>query len=78
MPWCSQRGSGPSFSPTQVRKAITSCLVTASIASIAGDVDLAEHVGVIGLADGRGVLGRDHADLPIASAANTSISNQMR
>ena len=35
MPWCSQRRSGPSFSPAQVRKAITSCLVTASIASIA-------------------------------------------
>src|SRR3546814_19919983 len=35
MPWCMKRASSPTFSATQVRKAMTSCLVTASIASIA-------------------------------------------
>ena len=42
------------------------------------DVDLAQRIAVVGRADRRRVLGRDHPDLPIASAANTSICHQMR
>ena len=34
MPWCTKRASGPTISARWVRKAMTSCLVTASISSM--------------------------------------------
>ena len=78
MPWCSQRFSGPSFSPAHVRKAITSCLVTASIASIASmsisPSALRSYAARIVAASSAGII----PIFPIASAANTSIRHQMR
>ena len=78
MPWCSQRRSGPSFSPAQVRKAITSCLVTASIASIAAMSISPKRIAVVSRADGRASSAGIIPIPPIASAANTSICHQMR
>ena len=78
MPWCSQRRSGPSFSPAQVRKAITSCLVTASIASIAAmsispSTSSSSALRIVA-ASSAGII----PIRPIASAAKTSIRHQMR
>jgi hypothetical protein len=77
MPWWSQRRSGPSFSPAQVRKAMTSCLVTASMASIAATSmspkTLASWALRMLAASSAGIM----SIFPIASAANTSIAHQI-
>ena len=74
MPWCRKRASGPTISDTWVRKAMTSCLVTASISSMRSlshwaSLPLAQMVSAASL----GMV----PSCAIASAAWASISNQI-
>jgi hypothetical protein len=71
-----KRASSPTFSETQVRKAMTSCLVTASIASIAS-TSIAGFVAH----QSHNAFAADFGTVPSsarASVACASISNQMR
>jgi hypothetical protein len=71
-----KRASSPTCSATQVRKAMTSCLVTASIASIAATsiAGLVAHQSHSALA---ALFGTTPSSAS-ASVACASISNQMR
>ena len=80
MPWCTNRLSSPTASASQVRNAITSCRVSRSIASIrstsasliaatfAPPFSRMLRAALSGMAPTRAM----------PSAANASISNQMR
>ena len=75
MPWCTKRASGPTISERCVRKAITSCLVTASISSIRSTSKVAS------LAFSQIFAAASFGTTPSsasASVACASISNQMR
>jgi hypothetical protein len=76
MPWCMKRASGPTCSATQSRKAMTSCLSTASFASIAATsmAGFLAHQSHRALAALSGTTPRS-ASFCVACA---SISNQMR
>ena len=76
MPWCMNRASSPTCCETQVRKAITSCLVTASIASMASTsmAGLVFHQSHSACA----ALFGTTPSSPSFSVACASISNQMR
>ena len=63
MPWCSQRALGPELLAGPGQEGDHVMLGHRLDRVDRGDVDLAQHVGVIGGADRGGVLGRDHADL---------------
>src|SRR5215469_3325287 len=72
MPWCTKRASGPTCSARLVRKAMTSCLVSRSIASMRA---------ISNLPLARSALAADFGTVPclaMASRAWASISNQMR
>ncbi len=76
MPWCMKRASSPTCSATQVRNAITSCLVTASIASIAA-TSIAGSVAHQRHSASAAAFGTTPSSAS-ASVACASISNQMR
>jgi len=83
MPWCTKRDSGPMNSPSQVRKAITSCLVTRSMASIFSTSPAGSALrAAIALAPPSQIAWAEALGMmPIsamASQACASISNQMR
>ena len=76
MPWCTKRASGPTISARCVRKAMTSCLTSRSIASMRAT----SNVGVRGPSP-RSSAAASFGMTPSsasASAACASISNQMR
>ena len=83
MPWCTKRDCGPMNSPSQVRKAMTSCLVTRSMASIFSTLAAGSALSAaiaflppsqIALAASLGMI----PSSAMASQACASISNQMR
>ncbi len=83
MPWCTKRDCGPMNSPSQVRKAITSCLVTRSMASIFSTLAAGSALSAaiaflppsqIACAASLGMI----PSAAMASQACASISNQMR
>ena len=81
MPWCRKRASAPMPSASQVRKAMTSCRVSRSIASIRVDVRGADGGELRGAPFSRMVRAASAGMAPIrpcASAASASISNQIR
>ena len=75
MPWWTKRASGPTISAKCVRKAMTSCFVTASIASIRATSNTASRpLSQTACAASRGTT-------PISASAVVacaSISNQIR
>ena len=75
IPWCMKRASSPTCSATQVRNAITSCLVTASIASIAA-TSIAGFVAHHAHSACAALLGTTPSSAS-ASVACASISNQI-
>ncbi len=80
MPICTKRLSGPSFSASQVRKAITSCRVSASIASMRARSS-SEKAAIAASPRARISAAESAGTSPssaIASVASASISNQMR
>ncbi len=83
MPWWTKRDCGPMNSPSQVRKAMTSCLVTRSMASIFSTLPAGSALSAsmafrppvqIALAASLGITPAS----AMASQAWASISNQMR
>ena len=80
MPRCTKRLSSPIASASQVRKAITSCRVSRSIASIRSMSawPIAATLAPPFSRMVRAALCRDGADPAMPSAASASISNQMR
>ena len=79
MPWWSQRASGPSLLPGPGQEGDDVMLGDRLDRVDRGDVDLAEDVGVIGRADRwRRRRPESPRRWPIASAAKTSMANQMR
>ena len=74
IPWCTNRASSPTCSARWVRNAITSCLVTASIASIRATSNSTSLAFQIACAAAFGIT----PSSACASAACASISNQMR
>ena len=74
IPWCTKRASSPTCSARCVRNAITSCLVTASIASMRATSNSTSFAFQIALAADFGIT----PSSAWASAACASISNQMR
>ena len=80
MPRCTNRESGPIFSASQVRNAITSCRVSASIASIRAR-SASENAAIAASPCVRIAAAASAGTSPvrtIASAASASISNQIR
>ena len=82
-PWCTKRDCGPMNSPSQVVKAITSCLVTRSMASIFSILPWGSALSAaiaflppsqIAWAASLGMI----PSSAMASQACASISNQMR
>ncbi len=83
MPWCTKRDCGPMNSPSQVRKAITSCLVTRSMASIFSTLPLGSacSAAIAFLPPSQIARAASLGMTPssaMASQACASISNQMR
>ena len=83
MPWCTKRDCGPMNSPSQVRKAMTSCLVTRSMASIFSTLPLGSacSAAIAFLPPSQIALAASLGMIPssaMASQACASISNQMR
>ena len=74
IPWCTNRASSPTCSARCVRNAITSCLVTASIASIRATSNSTSPPSRSPAAAAFGIT----PSSACASAACASISNQMR